>query len=452
MKRLIYRVSIIAGLAGLFLGFNAVQAQKEHRYPEWAKNAVIYEVNVRQHTTDGKFISLIKDLPRLKQLGVDILWLMPVHPIGELNRKGPLGSYYSVKDYEGLNPEFGTKSEFQLFMKAAHDQGFKVILDWVANHSSWDNLWMSEHPDWYQRDKDGKYVSPYDWTDVVNLDYNNYDMRKAMIEAMRYWVTDFDVDGFRCDVAGLVPKDFWEDARKSLEKTKPLFMLAEDEDNIKLCQKAFDMNYGWKMHHHMTKVAKGEIKPIEIIKLQRVTDSLYPKDAIKMNFVTNHDENSWNGTVAEKFGEGARAMTLLSFTLPGMPLLYTGQEIDLNRRLKFFEKDTISWSFKHELTDFYKKLTKLRHDYNLFWSPPYGGSFKALKYNGPENVLSFVRKDGKQKAIVLVNMSRVPTSVRMADREASGNFTEYFSMESKVLGMGTLIDLPAWGYKVYISR
>lgn len=454
MKRSLYRATLFAGIVGLLLSFKAGYGQNDlkHRYPDWAKNAVIYEVNVRQHTESGKFTSLMQDLPRLKQLGIDILWLMPIFPIGESNRKGRLGSYYSVKNYEDINPEFGTKSEFKFFMKAAHDQGFKVILDWVANHSAWDNIWMTEHPDWYQKDSKGNYVSPYDWTDVVNLDYKNYDMRRAMIEAMRYWVTDFDVDGFRCDVAGLVPRDFWEDARQSLEKTKHLFMLAEDEDNVKLCNKAFDMNYAWKMHSLMAKVAVAEAKPIEIIKLQRTTDSLYPKDAIKMNFVTNHDENSWNGTVEEKFDGGAMAFTVLTFTLPGMPLMYSGQEVGLNKRLKFFEKDTIDWKNNPDLTEFVKKLTKLRHTHEVIWSPPFGGNFKAIKFTGPDHVLSFVRILGKEKMLVLINMSRVPVTIKMIDKEASGNFTEYFTMKSVSLGFGSRVNLPPWGYQVLIGR
>ncbi len=452
MKRTLFRAVILAGISSLLFGIKAGSTQPSHRYPDWAKNAVIYEINVRQHTIDGKFTSLIKDLPRLKQMGVDILWLMPLHPIGEMNRKGPLGSYYSVKNYEELNPEFGTKSDFLLFMKAAHEQGFKVIIDWVANHTAWDNVWMMEHPDWYQKGQDGKYVSPYDWTDVVNLDYKNENMRKAMIEAMRYWITDFNIDGFRCDVAGLVPRDFWEEARKSLEKTKPLFMLAEDEDNIKLCQNAFDMNYGWNMHALMAKVAKGEAKPMEINNLQKTIDSLYPKDAIKMNFVTNHDENSWNGTTDEKFKDASKAFIMLTFTLPGMPLLYTGQEAGINKRLRFFEKDTVDWSGYPGLSEFYKKLINLRHSYEALWSPPYGGAYKAVKFDGPDNVLSFMRKTAKQKILVFTNISRVPVSIKMIDREASGTFYEYFTMESKVLGMGTRVDLPPWGYKVLIGK
>lgn len=210
--------------------------------PEWVKNAVIYEVNVRQYTPEGTFNAFTEHLPRLKTLGVDILWFMPVNPIGVKNRKGPLGSYYSVKDYTAVNPEFGTMEDFRRLVEQVHEQGMYAIIDWVPNHTAWDHRWTKEHPDWYKQDEKGEFVSPFDWTDVIQLDYDNEEMRQEMIEEMIFWIRESDIDGYRCDVAHMVPVDFWDEARKELDKVKPVFMLAES-DQYFLHKNAFDMTY-----------------------------------------------------------------------------------------------------------------------------------------------------------------------------------------------------------------
>lgn len=451
MKLLFNKTALIALIAGLLLSFTRGNdpSDKKHRYPEWAKNAVIYEVDIRQHTDEGTFLSLIKDLPRLRRLGADILWLRPIHPIGEYNRKGKLGSYYSVKDYTDVNPEFGSKNDFSLFMKAAHEQSFKIILDWVPNHSAWDNPWRLDHPEWYKKDADGRFVSPADRTDVISLDYSNRQLRAAMTEAMLYWITAFDIDGFRCDNAALVPKDFWESTRVKLQKTKAVFMVAGDEDNIGLCRKAFDMNEGRKMNALMATVAKGEAKPAEIIRLQRTLDSLYPGDVIKMNFINSFDENS--GNMKEKFGGGEKAFSVLAYTLPGMPLLYSGQEAGMEKRLRSSDKDATDWG-NTALFDFYKRLNELRHEKDLLWSPPYGGDFKPVNFTGSDQVLAFARTTGSRKIIVIINLSSEPASIRLTDKLTNGKVVEFFSVTTYALGMGTMIDLPGWGYKVMMSR
>ena len=318
------------------------------KYPDWVKNAVIYEVNTRQYTKQGTFKAFSEHLSRLKELGVDILWFMPIHPIGLEKRKVPegmktsLGSYYSVQDYKAVNPEFGTEADFKSLVGQAHKMGFKVIIDWVANHTAWDNKWITEHPDWYKQDSTGNIMSAFDWTDVAKLNYDNKEMRKAMIESMKYWIVNCDIDGFRCDVAGEVPADFWEDARAELQKTKPLFMLAENEDKPELYKKAFDAAYGWNMCNGIfSNIAKGKDSLQSIVRLQQKIDSTLTEGSFKMNFTTNHDENSWNGTTREKYGDGEKAFAVLSYTLPGMPLVYSGQEAGLNKRLQFFIKDTI---------------------------------------------------------------------------------------------------------------
>jgi len=402
-------------------------APKATPYPEWVKNSVIYEINTRQYSPEGTFKAMEADLPRIKGLGIDILWFMPIYPIGEKGRKVPegaktsLGSYYSVRDYEAINPEFGTADDFKSLVKSAHEMGFKVILDWVANHTARDNHWISEHPDWYKKDKNGNIATPFDWTDCAQLDYGNKEMRKTMVSSMKYWLTDFDIDGFRCDMAGLVPTDFWEDARMELQKVKPLYMLAENEDKPEMCRIAFDSDYGWEMHHLLADVTQGKKKVSEILELQSRIDSLLPSRAFKLNFITNHDENSWNGTAKEKFGNGENCCVVLSFTLPGMPLIYNGQEAGMTKRLRFFAKDTITWS-DTRFVPFYKKMTGLKHRNQAIWNPPYGGKLVQIPNTAPGKVISFLRTAGNARVMVLINMSSEPITSNITSNLADGKY------------------------------
>ncbi|MDZ7741384.1 MAG: alpha-amylase family glycosyl hydrolase [Bacteroidota bacterium] len=329
-------------------------------YPEWSRDDVIYEVNIRQYTPEGTFKAFEEHLPRLKEMGVDILWLMPVHPIGEKNRKGSLGSYYSVKDYLAVNPEFGTKEDFRSLVGKAHELGMYVILDWVANHTAWDNVWVEEHPAWYVKDSSGNFISPFDWTDVIKLDYDNAGMRRAMKDALLYWVKEENIDGYRCDVAGEVPIDFWNEASAELYAVKPVFMLAEAE-LPEHHEKAFNMSYAWEMHHVMNEVAKGNENANKIQEVLDKNMARFPQGAYRMYFTSNHDENSWNGTVYERMGDAAETFAALTYVLPGMPLIYSGQEAGLDKRLLFFEKDSISWD-EMKLLDFYTRLNEIKEE------------------------------------------------------------------------------------------
>jgi glycosidase len=456
MKNLTKILIMFCCLSFLFSACKTKPAGPEVKanYPEWAKNAVIYEVNVRQYTPEGTFKAFEANLPRLKDLGVDILWIMPINPIGVLDRKfhpgmkTSLGSYYSVKDYKGTNAEFGTEADFKALVAKAHEMGFKVILDWVANHSSRDNNWITEHPDWYIKDSTGKMITPFDWTDCAKLNYANKDMRAAMIDAMKYWVTNCDLDGFRCDVAGEVPVDFWETARVELEKIKPMFMLAENEDHPELCNKAFDMNYAWGLcNGTFVNVAKGKDSVVQIIRKVMKVDSIMPKNAMQMNFITNHDENSWNGTAHEKFGDGENAFAVLTYTVPGMPLIYSGQEAGLNKRLKFFAKDTIDWKAA-DFSPFYKTLNAFKHSNEAIWNPPYGGTFEQVKNTEPAKVLSFMREKGDAKVLVIVNLSATPVSVAVKGDVVNGTYKDVFTgAETKIVKKEPM-NLEAWGYKV----
>ncbi|HMM10740.1 MAG TPA: alpha-amylase family glycosyl hydrolase [Bacteroidales bacterium] len=417
--------------------------------PEWAKNAVIYEVNTRQFTPEGTFKAFSAHLPRLKELGVDILWFMPIHPIGVENRKGSLGSYYSVKDYKGVNPEFGTFEDFKQLVEEAHAMGFKVILDWVANHTAHDHPWTVEHPEWYNRDEKGEIVSPFDWTDVADLNYDdNPALWDAMIDALKFWVAEANIDGYRCDVAGMVPIAFWERARTELDAIKPVFMLAEDEGQRDLMVKAFDANYGWEFHHIMNKLAKGEKNAEDVWAYFAKEDTLFAPSSYRMMFTSNHDENSWNGTEFERMGEGARTFAVMTYTIPGFPLIYNGQEVGLDHRLLFFEKDLIDWSKGSEFTQFYTKLNRIKKENEALWNANNGGSFDKVLTGKEKEVLAFVRQKGDNRLLVLLNITPQEQVLSITDQALAGTYTDLLSGEQREIVAGQELVLPAWGYWV----
>ncbi|HEY3370113.1 MAG TPA: alpha-amylase family glycosyl hydrolase [Prolixibacteraceae bacterium] len=420
-------------------------------YPEWSKNAVMYEVNVRQYTPEGTFKAFETHLPRLKELGVDILWFMPIYPISEKNRKGSLGSYYSIKDYKATNPEFGSLDDFKALVSHAHEMGFKVMLDWVGNHTGWDNPWITDHKDWYTQDSLGNVISPDPgWLDVADLNYNNKEMRKAMLDALKFWVKDANVDGYRCDYAGGVPTDFWETARMSLDSIKPVFMLDENQDQMDLLSKAFNMNYGWTFHHMMNQVAQGKKTAQSMDSLLALTASMYPRNTYSLQFTSNHDENSHNGTEYERLGDAVKTMAVLTFTVPGMPLIYTGQEAGLNKRLLFFDKDTVNWS-NLEMQQFYHQLIQLKKEQQALWNGEAGGPLTIVPTTLPKKVLAFTREKDKSQILAVFNLSALPVDA-IIQLEQAGNYREYFSGESKSLKKGTTLHLDKWGYQVFIRN
>ncbi len=368
---------IISGIAALMAAFSCAPKQSAH--PDWAYGAVIYEMNIRQYTPEGTFAAAQAELPRLKELGVDVLWLMPIYPIGVKERKGTLGSYYAISDYCAVNPEFGNMEDFGNFLKAAHKDGFKVILDWVANHTSPDAKWIDECPaDWYERDSLGNTVVEYDWTDIAALNYDNKDVWKAQDKAMRFWL-DKGVDGFRCDMACEVPVEFWRETIAGLRADYPgIYMLAEGEDPG-LHEDAFDASYAWVLHHLLNDIAQGKKGTEELAEYVAMDAEKNPSEAFRLMFTSNHDENSWAGTEFERMGNAAKAMAVLTFTLPnGQPLIYTGQEMGWNKRFEFFEKDPIPAWENNGYTDFYKWLVKLRHDNPALAAGEKGGKFEVI--------------------------------------------------------------------------
>lgn len=407
------------------------------------EKAVIYEINIRQYSPEGTFAAFQKDIPKLKEMGVDILWTMPIHPIGKEKRKGGLGSYYSIQDYRAINPEFGTLADFRALVDKAHAEGMYVIMDWVANHTAWDHDWMQNHPDYYAKDSTGQVIAPYDWTDVAKLDYNNPKLREAMIADMQYWVSEVGVDGFRCDVAGEVPTDFWETASDSLHKIKPVFMLAEAE-KAELLHKAFDMQYGWELHHIMNKVAQGTMDVSHIDAYMQKADSVLQKDDISMLFTSNHDENSWNGTVKERMGDAAEVMAALSYTLPGMPLIYNGQEYDLDKRLAFFEKDSLPKT-KGFFYDYYTKLNALKKKSDALDGGKEAATYHRIPTEKDTQVLAFKREKNGQSIVFIANLSNAPVSDKIVLTEG---YETALSNLNKEFVANQITELPAWGYYI----
>ncbi|MDN3652836.1 alpha-amylase family glycosyl hydrolase [Thalassotalea ponticola] len=419
--------------------------------PDWVKNATIYEVNIRQFTPQGTFNAFSEHLPRLKQLGVDILWLMPIHPIGEMNRKGNIGSYYSVKDYKAVNPEFGTMEDFKALVDKAHNMGMYVILDWVANHSAWDNPLTLTNPEWYSKDHNGSFQPTpwWDWSDIIDFDYQHPGIREYMTGALKFWVEQADVDGYRADVAGFIPTDFWNHVRIELDQIKPVFMLAEWESRD-LHEYAFDMSYSWKLHDVMEDVAHGKKDTSALYHYFAKELNSWPADAIKMNFVDNHDKNSWEDTVFVRFQNALKPAIVLTATAEGMPLIYSGQEAGLDKALAFFEKDEITWQ-EHEIGTLYKTLFGLKHDNRALFNGNWGGHMMPVPNNQSESVLSFVRETHNDKVFVVLNFSDAALTVEFDETIQLGEYTELFSNEKIAIRLTSQLSIDSWGYKVLVK-
>ncbi len=418
---------------------------------KWFDSSTIYEVNVRQYTKEGTFAAFSRHLPRLQELGVEILWFMPVHPVSITKRKGSLGSYYAVSDFTATNPEFGTNEEFKELVIRCHELGMKVILDWVPNHTGWDNKWIFDNPEWYTQEN-GEIIHPKgtDWTDVADLNYDSMEMRDAMIESMAYWVRDIDIDGFRCDVAGSVPGEFWNDASKKLNDIKPLFMLAEDSSNFGLLKTAFDSNYNWSLLHFMESAADGSGNRANIKSNLRNSITKYPFGTFPMNFITNHDENSWSGTAFERFGEAKDMMTALTFIMPGMPLIYSGQEAGLNKQLLFFEKDEIDWSdLSHQVL--LKKLIDIKKSNPSLYNGSAGGGIKFINSTN-KTILTFIRDKDDNRVIFMGNLSKDEQEFDLREFKDSGSYTDIFSEETIELKAGSTLKLKGFDFRIFVKQ
>jgi alpha-amylase len=432
---------------------------------QWIENATIYDVNVRQYTQEGSLAAFEEHIPKLKELGVDVLWFMPIQPIGKRNRKAVgdtfvqdladpdytkyWGSPYSIANYTAVHPRYGSVQDFKRIIAKCHEADMKVILDWVGNHTAWDNPWVTNNPEWYTHDSTGQITDPigsdgksWGWTDVADLNYDNKEMRAEMIKSMQFWVEECDLDGFRCDVAMEVPTDFWEEARIALDKVKPIFMLAESETHQPdQFDTAFDAYYGWEMHHVFNKLYSGEVNTSEIMHVMHQKDSINGTDVFPMNMITNHDENSWNGTVDERLGESWKALAVLSYALRGMPLIYSGQEVGLKHRLSFFGKDEIDWNSPQavEHFEFYKVLNEIKANAALAIN-------SKLTFNSDfttERLLTIDRGENANYRFIL-NLGGKGITLKQKDRDPTSGykvvFTDKYTDESAFLGK--------WGFVV----
>ena len=426
-----------------------------YKNPEWSYSAVLYELNVRQFTPEGTFAAARERLPFLRSVGIDAIWLMPIYPIGQQGRKGSLGSYYSIRDYKGINEEFGTAGDFREFIAAAHSLGMRVLLDWVANHTARDARWLEEKPyDWYEREADGTAKVPWDWTDTAKLNYSNHDVWLGQIDAMRYWVEEFNVDGFRCDMAMLVPIEFWQEASNELHRIKSdIFMLAEaEEDN--LFDRAFNMSYQWNIHHIMCDIAKGARRVWDMRNAIHSERAKYPREAMRMSFTSNHDENSWSGSEQSRFGAALDVMTVMTFLMPStMPLIYTGQEVGYNHSFEFFERDAIPVEayVENRTTELYRRLTSLKHKERALAAGERGGEMIEIENNAKDCMMTFVREVDGSRVVAIVNLSPYTIHADFRTGIYAGKYYDALSGERVVLDDHVERDIAPWQYQILVK-
>lgn len=418
---------------------------------EWAHSTNIYEVNVRQYTVAGTLDAFAREIPRLKEMGVQTIWFMPLTPIAQKGKKGTLGSYYACSDYTSINPEFGSLDDFKAVVKQAHEAGMKVIIDWVANHTGWDHVWTKSHPEYYLKDsvtKDFQIASGMD--DIIELDFSNRALRRAMIDAMKFWVTECDIDGFRCDLAFWVELDFWKEARPELDAVKPLFWLGEyDELEKPEYGEAFDASYTWTWMHKAKDFYQQQQPLDSLLKVLHRYDEL-GDSTMRAWFTTNHDENSWNGTEYEKYGEMAKALAVFSCTWNGVPLLYSGQELPNTKRILFFDKDTIAWTGQNALHDFYRSLLQLKSVHPALRAGDPSAKTFLLGTTAPGQVLAFLRKNGDKEVLVVLNLSpRRDLHFEISDPRVTGIFRNIFSGAANDFSGEKSFEMQPWEFLVY---
>lgn len=420
---------------------------------DWIKNTTVYEVNLRQFSVEGTLAAFAKELSRLKKMGMETLWFMPLTPISHKNKKGVLGSPYACSSYTRFNNEFGSLAEFSDFVKEAHHLGFKIIIDWVANHTGWDHEWTLLHPEYYLKDVNtGGFKMASGMEDIIELDYNNPNLRKAMIEAMRFWVLNTDIDGFRCDLAFWVTLDFWIEARTALEENKNLFWLAETDplehpDYLQV----FDAAYTWTWMHETKKYYEGSVSLEKLISVLNQYDTVAGGNNIPLWFTTNHDENSWNGTEYEKYGAMAIPLAVLSFTWNGIPLVYNGQELPNKKRLAFFEKNSIEWNTQMEFENFYTGLSNLRKNNKaLLAGTPKVTTYLLNTNQHNHQLFAYLKKNEEQEVFVILNFGTTAVNIGFDDKLLTGKFTNVFKPNNIIdFNNAVIFDLDPWSYLVF---
>ena len=442
---------------------NPVFEERPLATPDWVKNAVIYQANIRQFSKKGTFNAFSEDLERIAALGVDMIWFMPIYPLCETNKKTHpeattenLGSHYAVYDFFSVNPRYGTPEDFRNVVKKIHDLGMKVVLDFVPNHTGWDSRWMLRHPEWFYRNTEGVIQSPvkeengesWGWDDVAHLDYSNKRLRENVIQAHEFWMNEFNVDGFREDVAGEIPTSFWQELRTRLEKIRPVYMLSEDEtkgsDHFKVC---FDTNYAWQASIVLKEIAKGEKPASALYDWTEEVKKRFGTRGFQLNYTQNHDENTWNGTENELFGEGADCYTALTFVMEGMGLIYNGQEAGLDKRLWFFNKDEIDWS-DFSRSAFFKTLTDLKHRNQALWNGQHGGELKRLTNNADDKVYAFYRSKGDNRFVGIFNLSDKKAEFILRGGEAVGSYENVFAKKPQAIEAEMSLSLQPFEYRL----
>ena len=414
--------------------------------PAWVADQTLYEVNLRSFSADATIEAFRKDLPRLESLGVGTIWFMPIQPVGVLNHAGKLGSPYAVADFKAFNPEFGTIDQFKATVDEAHRLGMHVIIDWVAGHTALDHPWITAHPDWYKHDAQGKLVHPMaDWLDVAALDYSSTALRAEMLDSMAWWVTQTGIDGFRCDSAEFVPVDFWVQMRDVLRKIKPVFLLAEG-NNPELVKYAFDAAYAWYLPDNTKGIAKGTKSATDLMNFFKAEAGLLTGDGFRLNYVTNHDVDGWEGTPKELLGDSVDAFTVLTFTAPGMPLIYNGQEAGLDQRLNFFEHDPIKWHDDPKAA-LYQTLAELKRNNRALWDGLGTGRLQFVAADCNASVLTFQREFSGDRVVVMLNLSSKPTEVPTPP----GIEKMRVVLGERSSGKQGLMTLEPWSYHVWSS-
>jgi glycosidase len=428
-----------------------VVAQPTAQPNSWVSRSALYEVFVRDFSATGDLRGVTRGLDRIQAAEANVIWLMPIYPVGVKNRKDPLGSPYAVRDYRAINPAFGSAADFRALVRAVHARGMKLILDWVPNHTAWDHVWVRQHPDFYLRNERGEMSVPRDdkgkltdWTDVAQLDYGNPALRREMIAAMRYWLTEYGIDGFRVDVAGFVPDDFWREAVPALRSavTQPILLLAEWGD-LKMHRLGFDLTYAWDSYSNLKAVWRGE-PAVGFVRREIVDLAAMPPGGMRLRFSTNHDETAWDKPPVTLFGgeAGARAAFVAVALLPGRPLLYNGQEVESPQTLRLFYRDTVAWNQPHAeaARAFYRRVMQLASTDSAFLS----SGFREVETSAPDALIAYQRGD----AIVLVNGRSYELRAGITGFDVDGARD---LLGNRVQRGGTVL-LPAYGVVVLARR
>lgn len=462
-NEVVVRVNDRGGAGGIYKPVAIVRSDRVEAYmrsefadmqarpsADWARNAVIYEVFLRSFSKEGTIKAFERRVPELKELGVTVLSLMPIHPVGELNRKGTRGSPYAIQDYYEIDPDYGTMDDFRSLVKTAHENGMRIILELVAKHTAWDSKILMEHPEWFTKDEKGNIVSPHaDWTDVADLNYENHELRKYMIEMMKYWVRDVGVDGFRCSASELVPTNFWEIVRRELDKIRPVMMISEGTlPEYHLV--AFDLTASWNLYAALGKVVHGQASVKVFDDILKYEGYQFPRGSLRMRFSSNHEKVSWEAPAPEQYGiDEAKAVAVLIFVYPGVPMIYNGEEVGNNRRLDLYEKVDIDWRMNSDYREFYRKLCFLRREHGALTE----GEYIPLPNSDAQKVYSFARRKAGDVVVALLNLSDTPREVESPIPTDGGSvFVDFFSKETLRVKEGRArIQMKPWAYKVFTS-